>query len=173
MTTTAAIADFYRAVAGFSFTLLGLWWVVLQFRHDEWAGDRRRSRENFLVMLGFLLPGAASLLSSISPEGFIWRSAFLATGIVGMLAVTVFATPIQPGAPNALAKGVVRALAAPVYAAMAVTAAFTDLPEKLGIELSPRQLEGVLVTAIVVLGVLVAWAQFTSPLESRDPDADR
>ena len=167
MNEDAAIADIYRAVATFSFTLLGLWWVVLQFRHDEWAGDPRRSRENFLIMLGFLLPASASLFSSISSDGFIWRSAFAATGLVGFLAVTVFATPIQPGSANALTKRVVRLVAAPVYGAMAVTAVVSDLPDSLGIELAPRELEGLLVAAIVVLGVLVAWAQFTAPVETR------
>ena len=27
---------FYQTVAGFSFTLVGLWWAVVQFRHEEW-----------------------------------------------------------------------------------------------------------------------------------------
>ena len=27
---------FYQTVAGFCFTLLGPWWAVVQFRHEEW-----------------------------------------------------------------------------------------------------------------------------------------
>ena len=30
---------FYQTVATFCFTLLGLWWGVVQFRHSDWMAD--------------------------------------------------------------------------------------------------------------------------------------
>ena len=33
-------ATFYATTSAVSFTLLGFWWVVVQFRHDEMTGTR-------------------------------------------------------------------------------------------------------------------------------------
>ena len=38
------LGDFYKTVSSISFTLLGLWWVVVQLKYKEGAGDRARRR---------------------------------------------------------------------------------------------------------------------------------
>jgi hypothetical protein len=48
-------------VAQASFTLLALWWVLLQIRHDEWFADTAYRRRAYDVSLYFLLPGIMSL----------------------------------------------------------------------------------------------------------------
>ena len=37
--TRAMLDSFYSTLAQASFTLLALWWVLLQIRHDEWIAD--------------------------------------------------------------------------------------------------------------------------------------
>ena len=52
---------FYATTSAVSFTLLGFWWVVVQFRHDEMTQDPGRRRLAFVVSLHFILPGLMSL----------------------------------------------------------------------------------------------------------------
>ena len=54
-------ATFYATTSAVSFTLLGFWWVVVQFRHDEMTADPGRRRLAFVVSLHFILPGLMSL----------------------------------------------------------------------------------------------------------------
>ena len=159
------VSAFYRALSTVAFTLIGLWWIVLQFRHDEWAGNLARRRENYLVLLGFLLPGAASFFAAVADQGWIWRSGFAAAGVVGLLAMTVFATAVEEGGANAVGKRVFRFLSAPVYAAVVAIAITNDLPQKLGIDITPRELEALLATVLIVFGVQIAWLQFSAPVE--------
>ena len=37
------LQTFYSTTAQVSFTLLGLWWVVVQFKFDAWADDHVRA----------------------------------------------------------------------------------------------------------------------------------
>jgi hypothetical protein len=59
--TVLAAADidrFYQAVSTVSFTLLGLWWVVVQLKYKGEEGDPRRQRHAYAVALFFLLPAS-------------------------------------------------------------------------------------------------------------------
>ena len=62
------IDAFYQSVATVSFTLLGLWWVVLQLKFKEGRGDARRRRHAYGVALFFLLPGVMSMVSSVNSD---------------------------------------------------------------------------------------------------------
>jgi hypothetical protein len=78
--------QFYATVAQASFTLLALYWVLLQLRHDEWFGDHAYRRSAYDVSLYFLLPGMMSLLSLLAvEEPRIWRVSFVVFGVVGAL----------------------------------------------------------------------------------------
>ena len=48
---------FYAATSALCFTLLGFWWVVVQFRHEELTRDVASRRFIFLVSLHFIVPG--------------------------------------------------------------------------------------------------------------------
>jgi len=54
---------FYAASSSLFFTLLGFWWVVVQFRHAELTRDAASRRFMFLVSLHFILPRLVSLAS--------------------------------------------------------------------------------------------------------------
>lgn len=78
---------FYTVVAELSFTLLGLWWLVVQTRHDLWIRDPLRRRIATNISLYFLLPGSMSLFALLQPEvGGFWRLAFVTAGGVGVFA---------------------------------------------------------------------------------------
>ena len=88
MTTQA----FYAAVAGISFTLLGLWWVVVITR-TEWRQSPARRLLAYTVSLHFLLPGMMSILSIIAPdEPLVWRTVFSLAGALGVAGVILFFT---------------------------------------------------------------------------------
>jgi hypothetical protein len=78
------VESFYTTVAGTSFTLLGLWWVVLQVRHEEWMRTRAGRTLGYDVTLFFLFPGAMSLLSLVSNDtAIIWQVGFVVASILG------------------------------------------------------------------------------------------
>lgn len=60
-------------VSSISFTLLGLWWVVVQGR-ETWRMNLARRRMAYVVSLHFVLPGVMSVLALVAPDiGILWR----------------------------------------------------------------------------------------------------
>src|SRR5204863_450425 len=65
----ASLDGFYGAMAQVSFTLLGLWWVVVQFKYSDLMRDRRRRIQAYDTSLYFVLPGIMSLISQLASSG--------------------------------------------------------------------------------------------------------
>lgn len=162
------ISALYRVTATISFTLIGLWWLVLQLARDEWIDDPARRRENLLVVLGFLLPATATLFGGAANEGWVWRSAFGVAGALGAVAMTVYATAGVEGRRYGGAKQAVRYASAALYAAILAVSIAENLPDSLGINVSTRELEGMLVALLVALNVVVAWLQFSATVEDEE-----
>src|SRR6186997_1736195 len=81
---------FYATTSAVSFTLLGFWWVVVQFRHEEMTQEPGRRRLAFVVSLHFILPGLMSLGALLTGDApIIWRLTFGLAGVAGMVAVVV------------------------------------------------------------------------------------
>jgi hypothetical protein len=79
------LKDFYIAFATISFTLLGLWFIVVQTRHAEWRGSAVHRRRAFAVSLHFALPGVMGLLSLIDPNSRdLWRAAFALIAVIAL-----------------------------------------------------------------------------------------
>ncbi len=79
-----ALQAFYQTVAQLCFTLLGLWWLVLQTKYSEWIGNPERRRMITNISLYFLLPGTMSLLALLSPQAhYLWQVAFVLAGGLG------------------------------------------------------------------------------------------
>ena len=162
--STAGIDEFYRAVSTVSFTLLGLWWVVLQLKFREGSGDARRRRHAYGVALFFLLPGVMSLLSSVnSSHSALWRIAFGVTAAIGVVEVVLYFTS---GGRKAPAPTFVRACGMVLYALIALVALRPAITDDAGLDLDPREVEAVLVGLLVVVGVHVAWFGLTDAEES-------
>lgn len=154
---------FYTTVSGVSFTLLGLWWVVVQSR-DEWRRIAARRRMAYAVSLHFLLPGAMSVLSLVAPDvAFLWRVTFTTAGILGVLgAIAVLRTLREEYDTPRLATAI-EWIAIPIYALVAIVALMPERVRDLGLGLSPIQVEGVILSILILFGGQIAWILMVEP----------
>lgn len=154
--------SFYATVATFSFTILGLWWGVVQLRHHEWMSDPAQRRMANGVYLALLVPAIMSLGAQIAPEiRIVWQSVFVLTSIGGIIA-TVMIMRAAPGAQGrGFFSGAGRWLMIIVYVLVLLTALF---PTTLGlVGLTGLQGEKIWVTLLVLLAVILAWEGLTAP----------
>jgi hypothetical protein len=159
----AAIDNFYRAVASTSLTLLGLWWVVVSARYKEGEGDPRRRRHAYGVALFFLLPGLMSLISSINSDlTTLWRLAFGICGAAGIAELVLF---LLAGGTPTLAAMALRLAGLVVYVLIVAFALWPDLVDSLGLGLTPREAEAVLLGLLLLVGANLAWLGLIEPGE--------
>jgi hypothetical protein len=147
---------FYQSLSGVSFTLLGLWFAVIQLGHGDWR-DRGRHRSTLHIALHFFLPGLAGLIAVLSAGvagGLIWRFAFLAVGFIGLVEAVGFLR--APDGPVALSGRTLRVLDLPVY--LAIMAGTLVQPGEFA--LTPLQLEGLATGALFTLGLCYVWLAF-------------
>jgi hypothetical protein len=158
------IDAFYQSVATVSFTLLGLWWVVVQLKFKEGIGDARRRRHAYGIALFFLLPGVMSMVSSVnSDHSTLWRVAFGVTALLGLLEVGLY---LATEGERALGPLVLRVFAIGLYLFIAAFALRPELTTDLGVELAPREVEAILVALLVVVGANLAWFGMTESGET-------
>ena len=144
---------FYATVSATGFTLLGLWWVVVD-KHPEWFRDPVTSRMAYVVSLHFIIPAASSLLSLVAPDkSIVWRVVFVATGLSGVVGAALVATTLRVGGRSVGTVAMVLAL--PVYLLVMLVAAVPEVAEPF--DLLPLQVEGFLTAAILVLGLHAVW----------------
>ena len=154
---------FYATTSAVSFTLLGFWWVVVQFRHEEMTQDRGRRRLAFVVSLHFILPGLMSLGALLTADApLVWRLTFGVAGITGMIAVIVASRGIPDPTGAIAAIGRFELVAFPLYAIITLVAIRPDLV-RTAVGIEPLQVEGTVMTLLVFLGIIFAWALFTEP----------
>jgi hypothetical protein len=159
-------ATFYATTSAVSFTLLGFWWVVVQFRHDEMTRDPGRRRLAFVVSLHFILPGLMSLGALLTADDvLVWRLTFGLAGIAGMIAVLIAARGISEPTGAIAAIGRLEWIAFPLYIILTVVAFRPELIREYT-ALEPLQVEGVVMTLLVALGIVFAWALFTEPSQA-------
>jgi hypothetical protein len=143
------LTDFYIALSPACFSLLGLWLVVVQINPGSWLPAHQRWV--YAVALYFVSPGAMSLLALVdSTSAVVWRVAFVAVSVLGIIGVAVFG-PVRghqrPHSPVDLSDHLAHWAAIILYAAIAVLAIFP---------LHTLRAEGVLLTVLLLLGVYVA-----------------
>ncbi len=155
---------FYQTVATFCFTLLGLWWGVLQLRHDDWVNNPARRRMAYSVHLAFVIPGVMSLGAQTAGDiKIIWRLVFVVAGALGIIA-TVFLIRGTAGMGRGWFARYGRWLAVGLYAVVVLFALVpTLIPALFGPDVKPLQIEGLLFTVIVFLGVGLAWDFLAEP----------
>jgi hypothetical protein len=157
------LESFYSTVAQASFTLLALWWVLLQIRHDEWISDAPYRQSVYDISFYFLLPGMMSLASLLAVrEDEIWRVSFAVFGIVGAFEsglVIVRRRSFQRAAPLLRVADWLSLL---LYGLATVVAIWSSLPVELGIDLDALELEGILVASLLLLGVTLAATLFVT-----------
>lgn len=147
------LATFYATVSATGFTLLGLWWVVVD-KHPEWFADRVTARMAYVVSLHFMIPAASSLLSLVAPDkAIVWRVVFVATGLSGAAGALLVVrsrhvTGWTPGTTSMV-------LALPVYLLAVLVALVPHVSTAVG--LTALQVEGFLTSLILLLGLHAVW----------------
>lgn len=155
-------ATFYATASALSFTLLGFWWVVVEFRHEEMTADPVGRRLAFVVSLHFILPGLMSLVSLLTgDQPLVWRITFGTAGALGMLASVMGARSV-PRASTGGSLGRWLWLGLPLYAIVTMVAIRPDLVRS-RLALEPLQVEGLVMSLLVLLGIMFAWVLFTQP----------
>ena len=150
---------FYATSSALCFTLLGFWWVVVQFRHGALTRTRAARLFALFVSLQFMLPGFVSLASLAAGEGPFWRLVFVTAGVAG-LASAIAAWLARSDMPGTVV--VLALLSAPLYLILTAIAVSPDLVRNAGFV--PLQVEAFVLIGLLLIGVLVAWFLFIEPV---------
>lgn len=154
---------FYQTIAQLCFTLLGLWWIVLQTKYHEWIGDSNRRRMATNISFYFLLPGSMSLLSLLSTGvPALWRTAFATASFLGAIETALLLYRIQAKNNRLSLLTLARWAGLAFYLLVALVAIIPTLTNLLGVK--PLLVTGTMLTLLVVLGVTLAWAFFMEPI---------
>lgn len=152
---------FYQTMAQLCFTLLGLWWLVLQTKYAEWNGVANRRRLITNISLYFMLPGSMSLMALLSPQlRYLWQAAFLLASAVGAGFTAAVIAKLRTDRVYPLAPAL-NWIGVALYALVAVGSALALAPglfDEFGVP--PLALTGLLLACVVVLGVVMAWGYF-------------
>jgi hypothetical protein len=158
---STSIETFYQTVAQLSFTLLGLWWLVLQTKYAEWIGNRLRRRMATNISLYFLLPGSMSLLALLAAQTRpLWQVAFLIASGIGVVE-TLFLIRGDAWKAGRALSWTLAWIGAALYALIVLVALLPGIPQQYG--MAPLTVAGVLLTLLIVLGVSLAWRFFIEP----------
>jgi hypothetical protein len=156
--------DFYAAFAPLSFTVYGLWLIVVQTRHADWRRSPEHRRRAYAVSLHFALPGLMSLLALIDPTNVtVWRVSFAASAAAGALILGYIQFSPIPTPRGRLwqLESIVSIL---LYVLVVLVALAPGVAADLG---APIRVEAVLLSLIVFLGINVAWALMFDEVEVR------
>jgi hypothetical protein len=134
------IASFYGFFSATCFTLLGLWWNVVQ-SHPGWMSEEGLRRAVGGVYLAFFLPALMGLFAQVggsSSPGF-WRVSFVVVALVGVVSTVRLLGLTRMGSTSAL----------PLQVAAAVLYAVVGL---VGV-----QAEAMLLIVLIVIAHGLVW----------------
>ena len=165
--------QFYASVTTCCFLLMGLWWSVMQFRHIEWSQDVHARRMSYDVYLSFLLPGIMSMAAQIGGDlALLWRMVFAVVGVMGLMTALWSIPRVMTHYPNLNFLKYGRWLMVLLYVALIFVAVAPNLALLIK-PLKPIQLEGMLVSLILFVGVNVAWEFMSQPKDEYAQPAPR
>ncbi len=145
------VSTFYALFSATCFTLVGLWWGVVQ-RNTRWVRDPVQRRAIGGVYLAFLLPALMGLFAQVGgvEDQLVWRLSFILIAGVGLVATgRMLAIDDGPGVTS------IRAGAAGVYALVAIIGTFPELADMVGLQ--AIQAEALLLVLLVALGHALVW----------------
>jgi hypothetical protein len=148
------ISTFYALFSATCFTLLGLWWNVLQL-NSAWIGvdDERRAVGG--VYLTFLLPALMGLFAQVggAETPAIWRVSFVAVAIVGCISTLRLLRVLRTSSDRKPRLKYFATLG--IYVLIAITGAYPEIAEPLDIK--PIQAEAILLILLVLVGHGMVW----------------
>lgn len=153
------LADFYSLMAVTCFTLVGLWWTVIE-RHAAWKTDPRRRRLAGGVYLSFLLPGLMSTFAQVDAGNpLIWRGSFASAAVVGLLS-TLRLVGIDHDGPRGPFRRF-RWVVAVFYGLVLVLGVIPELAGLVG--LTALQAASLALIGLIILGHGLAWEFMMEP----------
>lgn len=162
------VSTFYALFSATCFTLVGLWWNVVQ-GHEDWTSRPALRRIVGGIYLSFLLPALMGLFAQVGGAGTpgVWRASFIVIAVVGCVSTVRL---LGRGRRDSSSSGVlaVQAAAAVVYALIAVLGAAPELADVVGLQ--PIEAEAVLLIMLIVLGHGLVWRFMVG--EGRPVDAE-
>ena len=160
------ISTFYALLSGTCFTLVGLWWNVVNSK-KEWHTDRETMELASGVYLSFLIPGLMSLVAQVGIDNnFVWRISFAFAAISGIIYTNRI---IKRTKRIALAGGFHKHRwgVNVIYSLILVFAIFPSLGLLLG--LGGLQTEAILVAGLLLLGHGLTWELLTyNPISKKE-----
>ena len=159
------VSTFYALVSATCFTLVGLWWTVVE-RNRPWLRDPTTRRRVGAIYQSFLLPALMGLFAQVggTETPIFWRASFVVIAAAGAIG-TVRMLRAARADPDA---GVFARLwwaSAVVYALIAVVGVAPEIARSVG--LTPLQAEATMLILLVALAHAVAWEFMT---RRHDPD---
>jgi hypothetical protein len=148
------VSTFYALFSATCFTLLGLWWNVLQ-NYPGWTANEDERRAVGGVYVTFLLPALMGLFAQVggTETPGIWRLSFVLIAIVGCYATLRLLRVLwQAGSAQPLAK---YAATLVIYVLVALIGAFPEIASPFDIR--PVQAEAILLILLVVVGHGLVW----------------
>ena len=159
------LTAFYSLLAVTSFTLVGLWWTVVE-KHAEWKDDPRRRKLAGGVYLSFLLPGLMSTFAQVDPTNpLLWRTSFGLTSVVGLVSTVTLLQLDRSRGRGPFRRH--RWLVAVLYLVVMALGVFPGLAGLVG--LTPLQAASLALIGLVVLAHGLAWEFMMEPELDDDP----
>jgi hypothetical protein len=151
------VSTFYALFSATCFTLVGLWWNVVQTR-PGWMRDPELRRAVGGVLLAFLLPAMMGLFAQVggTDTPLVWRASFVIVSVVGV--VSTFAL-LARSSDRGLSAIVERVLTIVLYVVVAVVGVAPEVAEPL--DLKPIEAEALLLILLVFMGHAIAWRFMT------------
>ena len=150
------------------FTLLGLWWSVVQ-RHEEWLRNADQRAVVGGVYLSFLLPALMGLFAQVggTETPLIWRISFVGIAIVGGVSTMRLLrhSPGRAGPRGPLMRH--QWVVVVIYALVAVIGAVPELASPL--QVTPIQAEAVLLILLVLVAHGLVWEFMVSAADEESP----
>jgi hypothetical protein len=160
------VSTFYALFAATCFTLVGLWWTVVE-RNRPWLRDPATRRRVGAIYLSFLLPALMGLFAQVGGTDVpvFWRTSFVVIAAAGAVG-TVRLLRAGRADPDA---GVFARLwwaSAVIYALIAVVGVAPEAARTIG--LTPLQAEATMLILLVAVAHAVAW-EFMTRQDQPDP----
>ncbi|MBK8461341.1 MAG: hypothetical protein WAS07_04215 [Micropruina sp.] len=158
------LSNFYALISATCFTLVGLWWTVVE-RHPEWKSEPRGRQLAGGTYLAFLLPGVMAMFAQINPDTpVLWRASFGTAAVVGIyvnvqqILAERSETSRGPFRRN-------RWAVAFVYLLVLVLGVAPELAR--GVGATPLQVASFLLVLLVILAHGLTWEFMMEPEDSR------
>ncbi|KOU40855.1 hypothetical protein ADK55_31045 [Streptomyces sp. WM4235] len=149
------VSTFYALFSATCFTLVGLWWNVVQ-GHSEWMRAPALRRVVGGIYLSFLLPALMGLFAQVggTEQPWIWRASFVVIAVIGCAStLRLLARDRAEGVGAGLVWHRVGVIV--LYVLIAVVGSAPEMADV--VNLKGIQAEALLLILLVVLGHALVW----------------